>query len=404
MRLAYLDCFSGISGDMALGALVDLGVPVDWLADQIRRIPLDGFSLRAERVFRQHIAATKVHVDVEGAGGSRTWGDIRCLLEAADLSEAVRTRALAVFGRLAEVEARIHGEPVEAVHFHELGGTDAIVDIVGTAAGLERLAVDRVVCAPLPLGRGIVSCRHGRIPVPAPATVGLLEGVPVYGVGVDAETVTPTGAALAVVLADAFGPLPAMCMSRTGCGAGSAEIADRPNLLRVILGQADVDAGGADVDSVTVLEAAVDDMNPEMFGFLMDRLFAEGALDVCWMPAQMKKNRPGTRLEVICRPEAAESMLAVLLAESTSTGVRYQTLARRILPRSTVTVETEFGPVHAKQIRMADGNCRLAPEYEDCRTIAVSEGVPIWRVYESAVCGRRRTSGEPGRGRDPESV
>ena len=404
MKLAYLDCFSGISGDMALGALVDLGVPVDWLADQIRRIPLDGFSLRAERVFRQHIAATKVHVDVEGAGGSRTWGDIRRLLEAADLSEAVRTRALAVFGRLAEVEARIHGEPVEAVHFHELGGTDAIVDIVGTAAGLERLAVDRVVCAPLPLGRGIVSCRHGRIPVPAPATVGLLEGVPVYGVGVDAETVTPTGAALAVVLADAFGPLPAMRISRTGCGAGSAEITDRPNLLRVLLGRADVDAGGADVDSVTVLEAAVDDMNPEMFGFLMDRLFDEGALDVCWMPAQMKKNRPGTRLEVICRPEAAESMLDVLLAESTSTGVRYQTLARRILPRSTVTVETEFGPVRAKQVRMADGTCRLAPEYEDCRAIAVSKGVPIWRVYQSAVCSRRRTSGEPGRGGDPESV
>jgi len=404
MKLAYLDCFSGISGDMALGALVDLGVPVDWLSDQIRKMPLSGFSLRSEAVSRSHIAATRVHVEVEDRGASRTWADIRQLIEAADLPVAVRNRSLAVFGRLAEVEAGIHGCPVDEVHFHEVGGTDAIVDVVGTAFGLAHLGIDRMVCSPLPMGTGFVQARHGRIPVPAPATVALLKGIPVYGSGSEAELVTPTGAALASVLADGFGPLPAMCIERAGYGAGSADLPDRPNLLRVLIGPARSHTSSSAADSVAVMDAAIDDMNPELFGFLMERLFAEGALDVCWMPAQMKKNRPGTRVEVICRPEDAERLTETLLAESSSTGVRCQLAARRVLPRKTVSVETEFGTVAAKEIRMPDGSRRLTPEYDACRRIALLRGVAIWRVYEAAVVAGRQSAGRLPGDPDPESV
>ncbi len=404
MRLAYFDCFSGISGDMLLGALVDLGVPIDWLSGRLARIPLDGFSLRAEIVSRGSISGTKVHVEAEEAGVSRTWADIRSLLEAAAVSEAVRSRALSVFSRLAGVEARIHGCPVEEVHFHEVGGTDAIVDIVGTLIGLERLGIERIVASALPLGSGMARCRHGMIPVPAPATVGLLEGLPVYGAGIEAELVTPTGAALVGALADGFGPVPAMHIEKSGYGAGSVDLPDRPNLLRILTGKARPDAPRLASESVSVLEAVVDDMNPELFGYLMERLFENGALDVCWVPVYMKKNRPGTRVEVVCRPEKTEALITTLFSESTSTGVRYQQVARRVLPRESISVETEFGPVSAKQIRMPDGTLRLTPEYEACRSIAAARKVPIWRIYEAAARSGRGPGKSDGEGGSPESV
>ncbi len=399
MRLAYFDCFSGISGDMTLGALVDLGVPVDWISAQLHKLPLTGFTLRAEKTFRSHIAGTRVHVDIDDPGGFRTWSDIRRLIGAADLPEAVRTKSLAVFSRLAEVEADIHGCAVDEVHFHEVGGTDGIVDIVGAVCGLERLGIGRIVSSPLPLGRGFVNCRHGTLPVPAPATVRLLEGVPVYGDGSKAEWVTPTGAALVAALADDFGDLPEMVIEKSGYGAGSADPADRPNLLRILIGPGRV----AD-ETVAVLETAIDDMNPELYGYLMERLFAEGALDVSWIPATMKKNRPGTRLEVVCTPERKERLLFILLSESTSTGVRYRTSFRRVLQRRPVVIDTEYGPIQAKQIRLPDGTFRVAPEFESCRKLALDRGVPVLMVYEAAVRGSRDDRAAEAGDFRPESV
>lgn len=404
MRFAYFDCFSGISGDMVLGALIDLGVPVDWISAQLHKLPLSGFSLRVEKTFRSHIAGTRVHVDIDDAGHFRTWFDIRELIGAADLPEPVRSRSLAVFSRLAEVEARIHGCAVDEVHFHEVGGTDGIVDIVGAVCGIDYLHIERIVSSPLPLGKGFVRCRHGEIPVPAPATVRLLEGVPVYGSGIETELVTPTGAALIVSLAEGFGELPDMCLETSGYGAGSADPADRPNLLRILVGESPATEGYATDETVVVLETAVDDMNPELFGFLMERLFAEGALDVCWMPATMKKNRPGTRLEVVCTPERKERLLFTLLSESTSTGVRYRPSARRILQRVPVVVDTHYGPVNAKQIRLPDGTFRITPEFESCRKIALDRGVPILMIYEAAARGSREDRATEAGNSHPESV
>lgn len=405
MKLAYFDCFSGVSGDMALGALVDLGVPVDWIAAQIRQIPLGGFALKEARVSKSHIAATKVDVCIDDAGVSRTWYEIRRLIGEADLPKSVRHRSLAVFSRLAAAEARIHGCAVDEVHFHEVGGTDAIVDVVGTVAGLHRLGVDRIVSSPLPLGRGFVDCRHGRLPVPAPATVRLLEEIPVYGVGAEAELVTPTGAALIAALAEDFGALPEMRIEASGYGAGSAELPDRPNLLRILIGTRHTDAeGGVEDETVVVLEAAVDDMNPEFCGFLMERLFAEGALDASFTPVYMKKNRPGVRLEVLCAPGAKERLLAVLFSESTTTGVRYRHTARRILPREAVVLDTEFGPLSAKQVRLPGGGLRVFPEYESCRRAALDRGVPVLAVYEAALRGSLRDGGGQQSAAGPESV
>jgi uncharacterized protein (TIGR00299 family) protein len=389
---------------MILGALVDLGVPVDWISAQLHKLPLTGFSLRAEKTLRSHIAGTRVHVDIDDTGHFRTWSDIRALIGAADLPEPVRDRSLGVFSRLAEVEAGIHGCAVDEVHFHEVGGTDGIVDIVGAVCGIDYLHIERIVSSPLPLGKGFVRCRHGEIPVPAPATVRLLEGVPVHGSGIETELVTPTGAALIVSLADKFGDLPNMCIEKSGYGAGSADPADRPNLLRMLIGASPAPEVYAADETVTVLEAAIDDMNPEWFGFLMERLFAEGALDVYWMPATMKKNRPGTRLEVVCTPERQERLLVTLLSESTSTGVRYRTSLRRVLQREPVVVDTEYGPVQAKQIRLPDGTFRVTPEFDPCRKIALERGVSILRVYEAAARGGRDDGESDTVDISPESV
>jgi pyridinium-3,5-bisthiocarboxylic acid mononucleotide nickel chelatase len=379
---AYLDCFSGISGDMTLGALVDLGLDLDWLEAELRRLPLDGFALEAQTVHVSGIRATRVSVRVAENPPHRHWRDIRALIDASPCSEAVRRRGSAVFGRIAEAEAAIHGVPADQVHFHEVGGTDALVDVLGACLGFEKLGIDAVGASPLPQGRGLVQCAHGGLPVPAPATVAILKGIPVYGVDVEAELVTPTGAALAAGLAGSFGPLPAMVVEAVGYGAGTRQLADRPNLLRIFLGRrADREAAVVE-ESVTVIETAVDDMNPEIFGHLMARLFADGALDVCWIPVQMKKNRPGTLVQVVCRPADRETMIARIFSETTSLGVRHDTVRRRALARRLETRESPLGPVTVKRIVDPAGNVRLAPEYEDCRRIAAARDLPLREVYD----------------------
>lgn len=385
--VAYFDCFCGISGDMTLGALVDLGTPLEWLQQELSRLPLRGFHLTARPVVRNGMSAKQVSVEIEDPGESRDFKKIRVLLENCPFSSRVKSAGMDIFLKLATAEARIHGCSVEEVHFHELGAIDAIVDIVGTALGLERLGIGKVVASQLPMGTGFVECRHGRLPVPAPATLEILKDVPVYGTGIAHELVTPTGAAIIASLAESFGPLPPMRIEKTGYGAGRADLKERPNLLRVICG---TPAGPKKAlsdrlleDEIIILETCIDDMNPEFFGFVMERLFAEGALDVYWIPVHMKKNRPGTMLQVLCDESCRERLIERLLAETTSLGIRYYKAGRRLLHREQYTARTSLGEIRVKKVREPDGSVRLIPEYEACRKIALERKLPLRVVYDT---------------------
>jgi uncharacterized protein (TIGR00299 family) protein len=380
---AYFDCFSGISGDMTLGAMIDLGVPVDWLQTELSRLPLNGFKLSASPVMRNGIRATFVTVEIENSGHSRDYKKIKSLLGNCPLSDEVKSRRLAIFETLARVEAGIHGCTPDEVHFHEVGGVDAIVDIVGSALCLEKLGIDRVISSRIPLGSGFVDCQHGRLPVPAPATIEILKDTPVYGTDVAAELVTPTGAAIITCLAESFGPLPPMQLEKTGYGAGQRELADRPNLLRIITGSPSELADGLSIDEIVILETCIDDMNPEFFGFVMERLFSDGALDVYWIPLHMKKNRPGTMVQVLCKEADKGRLIQRLLGETTSLGVRYYKATREILAREHLTIQSSFGEIQVKRVKDPDGGERLVPEYEVCRKIALKRNLPLRVVYET---------------------
>jgi uncharacterized protein (TIGR00299 family) protein len=385
--LAYFDCFSGISGDMTLGALLDLEVPLDWLKEQLQAIPLEDFDMVVRPVQRHGIQAASVQVEVLKSETSRNYSDIRTLIEDSTLQDAVKSTSLSVFKRLAEAESRIHNCPVDQVHFHEVGGIDAIVDIVGVALGLDYLGIKKIVASPLPLGKGFVNCSHGKLPVPAPATLEILEGVPVYGTGIGHELVTPTGAALIASLAQGFEPLPPLVITRIGYGAGQKDFDNRPNLLRIILSDAyelSAERGGELLeDQITIVEACIDDMNPEIFGYVMDRLFEDGALDVYLLPVQMKKNRPGTMLQVLCREDYRDRLIARVFDETTTTGVRYHSSRRRLLEREQHEINTSFGKIAVKKIKDPQGSTRLVPEYEVCRQIALERNIPIRLVYEA---------------------
>ncbi len=398
--ILYFDCFSGVSGDMTLGGLLDLGVPLDWLRARLAALPFEGFEIAERTVVYNGIRGRRVEVrTTDPSPPHRHYGEIHERIAAAPLAEPVRRRALAVFRRLAQAEAAVHGCTPEEVHFHEVGAVDAIVDVVGCVLGLEYLGVEAVYASPLPNGRGFVACRHGRLPIPAPATQKLLEGVPTYGVEVEAELTTPTGAAIVTALCRRFGPMPPMVVRATGYGAGSQNLAPGPNLLRLVLGEpqetAAAEGEGVTADRVTVLEAAVDDMNPEWFGYLMERLFEEGALDVLWIPVQMKKNRPGTLIQVLCRPEQAGRLARRVLTESTTLGVRLQAAERLLLSREIVTVGSSFGAVPMKRVVGPGGTARLVPEFEACREIARSRRIPLREVYERLLreAGEQRPEG-----------
>ena len=380
--LAYLDCFSGISGDMTLGALVDLGLPLQWLKENLtRKVPLEGFELEAGSETRHGITACKVRVEVTEDRVSRNYTDIRRLLENSRLPPVVKERSLAIFKRLAGAESKIHGVPVEKVHFHEVGGMDALVDIIGAVLGFDYLGISRIIASGVPTGTGFVKTQHGKLPVPAPATLELLKGIPVYGCGIAHELVTPTGAAILAEMADAFEPLPKMRVDRIGYGAGSADLQEIPNVLRVITGN---QLPGVD-DTITVVETNIDDMNPEIFGYLMDRLFDDGALDVFWIPVFMKKNRPGTMVRVLCRRGTKDAVIARLLSETTTTGVRFCEMQRQLLERDQINLTTDFGEVTVKRIKMLDGTQRIVPEHDICREIALKLNLPLRTVYEGIV-------------------
>lgn len=383
--IAYFDCFSGISGDMALGALMDLGVPLEWLKAKLANMPLDQFDLQVEREARHGIQANRLRISIAQNQPARDYRDIQNLIQNSSLSSRVQQMSLAIFDRVAAAEAKIHGVVKDHVHFHEVGALDSIVDIVGVALCLEYLDITKVIASKIPLGKGFVSCRHGILPVPAPATLEILKHVPVMGTSVEQELVTPTGAAIIAEISDSFGCLPEMHITHVGYGAGQRKIDDRPNLLRVIMGSPDPITGSGSVedtaDSVVVVETCIDDMNPELFGYLMERLFQDGALDVYWIPVYMKKNRPGTMVQVICPRSKKHVVVERILAETTSIGVRFYDVHREKLARKRTRISTRYGDVEVKCIYGPGERVRLIPEYEVCRKIAQSLQVPLTEVY-----------------------
>jgi pyridinium-3,5-bisthiocarboxylic acid mononucleotide nickel chelatase len=380
MKTAYLDCFSGISGDMLLGALLDIGVPEDHFRQTFAALPLEGYAVTITRQSVQGLMSTKVQVEATHGHHHRHLFDIRNILAQADLPDRISDRSLRVFTRLAEAEAAVHGTSAETVHFHEVGAVDAILDIIGAVAGLDYLAVDRLHCSPLPLSSGWVRCEHGDLPLPGPAVCGLLRNVPVYGVDLGMELVTPTGAALVKELAHTFGPMPPLLLERTGYGAGSLARADgRPNLLRLLLGTTvQVD----EPQQVDVIETHIDDWNPEFWPYVSDRLMAAGALDVCLIPVQMKKGRPGFILRVVCEPAASHPITMVIFSETSSLGLRTRQERRSTLPREIITVTTPWGDLQAKLVHSPAGAV-VVPEYEACQSVAARTGVPLQAVYDA---------------------
>jgi hypothetical protein len=388
MRQAYLDCSSGISGDMFLAALIDAGLPVDRLFAELKKIPLGFYEFKRTRAVRGSLVGGRVEIRVPGPQPGRKLAHIQGLLEKASLPEKPREQALKVFDRLAEVEGKLHNLPPGEVHFHEVGAVDAIVDIVGTCVGLELLEVSELVCSPLNVGGGRVEAAHGSLPVPAPATAELLKGIPIYSSGVEGELVTPTGAALVATLASGFGPMPSMKVETIGYGAGDKDYPGHPNLVRLFLGRS-VEAvkpvpGAAGDELVSIVEANVDDMSPQLYGYLMEQALAAGALDITCSPVQMKKNRPGLLLSILCPPERSDALAQLLFEQTTTIGVRIYEARRKVLERELVTVETVYGAVKVKVARREGKVLNVAPEYEDCQRIASEKSVPLKEVILAA--------------------
>jgi len=449
MRIGYLECFSGISGDMFLGALVDAGVSPQLLRETIAALGV-GARLEISKVMRSGISATKVDVWVDGekdmpreeywakhdanhahshdahhhsehhanehahhhhhsydAGEAeekerpahkhahRGLTEIRKLISAAGISESAKHTAIRIFEALGAAEAKIHQVPVESIHFHEVGAVDAIVDIVCAAVGSEALGVDEIICSPLNVGGGSVKCAHGVFPVPAPATVELLKQAPVYSSGIEVELVTPTGAAIVSTLTRRFGSFPEMKVEKSAYGAGSRDLADRPNVLRIVVGESvPTVAAGSGSETITVLEANLDDLNPQVFGYVMDQLLEQGALDVFGVPVHMKKNRPGTLLTVLCKPGDAEKLMKTLFSETTTLGVRRREEFRQVLARRWENVRTQWGEVRIKIASMNGTVTNYAPEYEDCRRIAAEHHVPLKTVIEEATRAYAASAGK----------
>jgi uncharacterized protein (TIGR00299 family) protein len=388
MRLAFFDCFSGISGNMALGALIALGASPDRIAAELEKLGLGAPELEVSDVRRGALAAKHVRVIFSDKNESRdrTWEEIRTLLESAPIGEDIRDRSRRIFHRLAQAEAKVHQIPIERVSFHEVGAIDSIADIVGTCAGLAALGVSRVECSPLSLGSGSVDTRHGTLPLPAPATLELLSGMTVRGAGGGREKVTPTGAALLSALASRCGDLPSLKLLGVGYGAGDERGAGLPNVLRVVLGEVEE---MFDVDAVCVIETNIDDLNPEVYAYVVDQLSEAGALDVSLVPIQMKKGRPGTLLRVIGREPDRERLAGVIFRESSAIGVRVTRAERMLLDRTETEVETPYGRVRVKIASDRGGIRSLHPSYEDCRRLAEARGVPLKRILEAALAAAR---------------
>ncbi|MGE0887233.1 MAG: nickel pincer cofactor biosynthesis protein LarC [Blastocatellales bacterium] len=422
MRTLYLDCFAGASGDMFIGALLDCGLDFDFLKTELSKLGVEGYELSLTRVDRSGISSAKfdVHLDDhdhlhedhhhehhhdhshehhhdhshdhhhEHSHGHhhehRSLSRIKQIISASSLSASVKDRAMTIFQRIGEAESKIHGIPIETVHFHEVGAIDSIVDIVGVCIGLEALRIERIVSSPLHVGSGTFKCAHGTYPVPGPATAELLKGLPIYSRDIEGELVTPTGAAIIATLASFYGNLPQMKIEKIGYGAGTRTYPKFPNVLRAILGEVEDSSSDITPTTVAVIEANIDDLNAQVFGHLMEKAFDAGALDLFYTPVQMKKNRPGLLVSLLCRPEDRERMTELIFTETTTLGVRYREERREVLQREQVLVETEFGTIRIKAARGKDGRVmNYAPEFDDCRKAAESHQIPIREIQLAAL-------------------
>jgi pyridinium-3,5-bisthiocarboxylic acid mononucleotide nickel chelatase len=384
-KIAYLDCFSGISGDMVLGALVDAGASLEEIERELRKLKLEGWEISAAKVQRHGIFATHVKVEASETHHHRGLSAILRMIEEAGLAPRAAERAKAIFTRLGEAEAKVHQVPVEKVHFHEVGAVDSIVDIVGAAIGFELLGLDEFACSAMDVGGGQVKTAHGLLPVPAPATAELLRGAPTYSSGIQKELVTPTGAAIATTLATCYAEIPSMTLRAVGYGAGTADNAEKPNVLRVLIGENAVGEKGEYWGApVTVIEMNVDDMSPQIYGYFAERAQAAGALDVFSTAAQMKKNRPGLLVTLLSEPENVSKLIDLVFRETTTIGVRTYEVRRKTLERELVPVETAFGEVRMKLARMNGSMVNATPEYEDCQRIAAERRVPLKQVIAAA--------------------
>ena len=400
MRVLYWDCISGISGDMALGALIDAGADPDQLRERLGLLPVEPFDVDLEEVETHGIHATKVTVRAAATGVIRTYANIRSLVDQAKLPAEALALAQRIFRRLAEAEARVHRRDVEQVTFHEVGAVDSVVDIVGTAVALSMLGVERVFSSAVPTGMGLVKTEHGMMPIPAPAVVELLRGVPMYSRGVPMELVTPTGAAILAATVEGFGELPAIRLDSAGYGAGVLR-PDFPNLLRVLIGDEDPAARGergrADAGGELVLETNLDDLNPELYGYVLERLFNAGAQDAWLTPIVMKKGRPAVTVSVLCSPQRQDAIRQVLFRETGTLGVRSVAVDKQALEREWIQVETRYGGVRVKIGRLDGHPVTVAPEFEDCTRVAREAGVPAREIYEEATRLAREALREDGR-------
>ena len=386
MRIAYLDCPSGISGDMTLGALVDAGVPLDQLNAAVASLGLPGVKLVAQEARKHGFRATQVTVEHEPEQKHRHLHHITAMIDGSRLTAGQKETARRIFQRLAEVEAKVHGTTVEKVHFHEVGAVDSIADIVGAAVGWDLLGAERLVVSPIPTGSGRITIAHGECNVPAPATAELLRGIPLAASDVQAELTTPTGAAIVATLAQGFGPLPAMTIEKIGYGAGQRDLPQQANILRLIVGEAAAltEINAETSDTICVLETNLDDASGEVIGHCIAQLWEAGAIDVYTTAIQMKKNRPGVKLSILCRAEMTAAIEAIVFRETGTLGIRRWSAARHILPREIRQVATAWGPVDGKLGRLDDGSIHFAPEFESCRRIAVEQKVPLREVYAAA--------------------
>lgn len=381
MKIAYFDCFSGASGDMILGALIDCGMDLESLKSKLDDLGMAGFELKKERVLKKFIPATQADVVIDECAKveSRRLSDIKSMIENSRLSDEVKSCALRIFDRLGEAEALVHQVSIEDIHFHEVGAVDAIVDIVGSIIGLEMMGIERIYCSPPNVGGGFVKTAHGILPAPAPATLELMKGLPCYSSGMHGELLTPTGAAILSTVAYSFGPLPGMTINTIGYGSGKMEL-ENPNVLRLIIGEAHNESQTEVSDQVAVIETNIDDMNPQIYDFLLEKALGLGALDVVMTSAQMKKNRPGGRLQIICPSSEIVKFSDLIFNETTSIGLRWRIENRIVAERSLDRVTTEFGVCRVKIAYRNGRTVNIAPEYEDCKQLALINNVPIKQV------------------------
>jgi len=390
MRTLYFDCFAGASGDMILGALVGAGVDARELSHQLALLNVEGFQINFETVNKSGLSAQHARVQTAHEHKHRHLSDIRKIIGDSTLSKNIKTRATDIFTRLAEAEARVHNEPVEHVHFHEVGALDAIVDVVGAAICFDLLQIERFVCSPIHVGSGTITMAHGLFPVPPPAVTELIKGVPFYSTELKGELLTPTGAAIITTVCEEYGPIPQMKTEQTGYGAGTRDYENFPNVLRVMIGQ--TDSVRMPDEKLLMLETNVDDVSPQIVGHVMDRAFELGARDCYFTPVQMKKNRPGVLLSILCDPKEKEGLLELLFTETTTLGVRSYEVYRRALEREMVRVQTPYGMIDVKVARLNGRVVNEMPEFDQCREAAQRAGVPLKEVEESTRLALRQNS------------